>query len=73
MLHTCKSLLLVSGFAFQKKKKKMYWLLSFLSQTALVSRLLAVLESLTREVIELSASIFLPERIREESFNLIKF
>lgn len=28
----------------------MYWLLSFLSQTALVSRLLAVLESLTREV-----------------------
>ena len=28
----------------------MYWLLSFLSQTALVSRFLAVLESLTREV-----------------------
>lgn len=28
----------------------MYWLLSFLSQTALVSRLLAMLESLTREV-----------------------
>lgn len=48
MLQTCKSLLLVSGFASQKKK--MYWLLSFLSQTALVSRLLAVLESLTREV-----------------------
>ena len=28
----------------------MYWLLSFLSQTALVSRFLAVLEPLTREV-----------------------
>lgn len=38
-----------SWFCFSQKKKK-YWLLSFLSQTALVSRFLAVLESLTREV-----------------------